>query len=107
MPHRSTHTNYFKIHGFLLWLKSRLSAIPQRVFAAADADARRYGWQVTVTRGGFGRTYRDPRFDYLVACTACSGPGCKSGDTTCSACHGTGRIVLDPAALSRLGRGQL
>jgi hypothetical protein len=106
MPHRSTQTNHCKIYNFLLKLKICLSAITQRIFAAADADARRHSWQVTSTRGGFGRTYRDPRFDYLVECTACNGRGRKPDDTTCSPCHGTGRIVLDPAALARQGRRQ-
>jgi DnaJ-class molecular chaperone len=106
MPHRSTHTDHRKIDTFLLKLKGPLAGIAQRVFAASDADARRHGWQVTITRGGFGRTYRDPRFDYLVECTACNGRGCKPGNTTCSPCHATGRIVLDPAALSRSRRGQ-
>jgi DnaJ-class molecular chaperone len=105
MPHRSTHTNYRKIYNFLLKLKSPLAAITQRVFAA-PADAHRHGWQITITRGGFGRTYRDPRFDYLAECTTCNGRGCLPGDTTCSPCHGTGRIVLDPAAFSLQGRGQ-
>jgi len=106
MPHRSTHTDHRKIYNFLLKLKGLLAAITQRVFAASDADAHRHGWQVTVTRGGFGRTYRDPRFDCLAECTACNGRGCQPGDTTCSRCHGTGRIVLDPAALSPQGQGQ-
>jgi hypothetical protein len=106
MSHRSTHANHFKIHAFSLKLKRFLDAITQQAFDAADADARRHGWQVTSTRGGFGRRYRDPRFDRLVPCTACNGHGCDPRDTSCSACHGTGRIGLDAATLSERGRGQ-
>jgi hypothetical protein len=106
MPHRSTHTDHRKIYNFLLKLKGPLAAITQRLFAVSDANAHRHGWQVTITRGGFGRTYRDPRFDYLAECTTCNGRGRKARDTTCPPCDGTGRIVLDPAALPRQGRGQ-
>jgi hypothetical protein len=106
MPKRTTHSDHCKIFSFLLRLKSRLLAIKQQVFAVSDAHARQHGWQITVTRGGFGRTYRDPRFDYLAPCTACDGGGCNPRDATCSACHGTGRIVLDPAAVSQPRRGR-
>jgi hypothetical protein len=98
------------VHGmicsFLLKLKSSVSATTQRIFAVPDAHARQHGWQVTATHGGFGRRYRDPRFDYLASCATCNGRGGNPQGTTCSACHGTGRIVLDPAAVSRPGRGQ-
>jgi len=106
MSHRSTYTSHFKIYGFPLKLRRLLRAITQRVFDAADGDAYRYGWQVTATHSGFGRTYRDPRFDQLVPCTSCNGRGRNHDDTACSACHGTGRIILNPAALSRQVRGQ-
>ena len=39
------------MQDFLLWLKSRLSAITEQVFAAPDAHAHRHGWQVAVTHG--------------------------------------------------------
>lgn len=107
MSDRTTHSDHCKIYSFFLSrLKSRLSAITQQVFAVPDTHARRHGWQVTVTRGGFGRRYRDPRFDYLAPCAACNGRGCNPHGTTCSACHGTGRIVLDPAAVSQPRRGR-
>jgi hypothetical protein len=106
MPKRTTHSDHYKICTFLLRLKSRLAAATNRIFAAPDTRARRHGWQVTVTHGGFGRRYRDPRFDYLAPCPTCKGRGCRPSRTTCSACHGTGRMVLDPAAVSQLGRGQ-
>lgn len=106
MPHRTTRSDHCKISSFLLKLKSRLSATAQQVFARPDADARRHDWQITVTHGGFGRRYRDPRFDYLVPCIACNGRSDDPSGTTCPACGGTGRIVLDRAAASRPGRGQ-
>ena len=99
MPYRTTHSDHCKISSFLLKLKNRLSAITQQVFAGPDADARQHGWQIIVTHGGFGRRYRDARFDYLVPCVACKGRGSNT-------CGGTGRIILDPATVSRPGRGQ-
>jgi hypothetical protein len=83
-----------------------LSAISSKIFRADDCRARDRGWQVIPRHGGLSRSYRDPRFDHLVPCTACNGQGCYPRDTTCSACHGAGRIVLDPAAVSQPGRGQ-
>jgi hypothetical protein len=56
MPHRTTCTNCRKIDGFLPKLKSHLLArVAQRIFAAPDADARRHGWQITITNDGRGR----------------------------------------------------
>lgn len=43
-----------------------LSGVGNRIFAAADATARRNGWQITVRWYGLARTYRDPRYDLLV-----------------------------------------
>jgi hypothetical protein len=48
------------------WVRRRQGDLSDRVHAAADERARRYGWEVTRSTGrlGFGaRTYRDPRFD--------------------------------------------
>ena len=48
------------------WIRRRQGALSDRVHAAADERARRYGWEVTASTGRFGlgaRTYRDPRFD--------------------------------------------
>jgi hypothetical protein len=64
-----------------------------RLFAADDARARRRGWQVTVQRGGLGRSYRDPRFDLLIRCPECRGTG--PDDRPCRLCPGTGRLALD------------
>lgn len=106
MPHRSTHTNHRKSGSLTLKLQCRLSAIAKKIFAITDADARRHGWEVTVTDGGFGRRYRDPRFNYLANRTACHGRGRNPNDGICSACHGTGRVVLDPSAASQPGPGR-
>jgi hypothetical protein len=48
------------------WVRRRQGDLSDRVHAAADERARRYGWEVTRSTGRFGfgaRTYRDPRFD--------------------------------------------
>ena len=66
-----------------------------RLFAADDARARGYGWQITAQRGGLGRSYRDPRFDLLATCTECRGTGVDADDRPCWVCPGTGRRALD------------
>jgi hypothetical protein len=83
-----------------------LSAIGGKTFREEDRWARDHGWQTIPRHGGLSRTYRDPRFDYLTACTACSGRGCDPRGVVCSDCDGTGRVILNPAAVSRPGRGQ-
>ena len=48
------------------WVRGRQGDLSNRVHAATDERARRYGWEVTRSTGRFGfgaRTYRDPRFD--------------------------------------------
>jgi hypothetical protein len=48
------------------WARRRQRDLSDRVHAAADERARRYGWEITESTGRFGfgaRTYRDPRFD--------------------------------------------
>ena len=66
-----------------------------RLFAADDARARGYGWQITAQRGGLGRSYRDPRFDLLATCTECRGTGVDADDSPCWVCPGTGRRAFD------------
>jgi hypothetical protein len=83
-----------------------LNAIGSATFRTEDCRAREQGWQIIPRHGGLSRCYRDPRFDFLIACTPCDGHGCDLRGATCSDCRGTGRIVLDPAAVSRPGRGQ-
>lgn len=98
MPHRTTRTNHGKIYSLLLKLKGGPPALARRLFARADTDARRYGWQVTPTWGGLGRRYRDPRFDALTACADCHGCGTRALGNPCRTCGGTGRIVAEPTA---------
>jgi hypothetical protein len=74
-----------------------------RLFAADDARARGRGWQVTVQRGGLGRSYRDPRFDLLVECPQSRGAGVDADDRPCRRCPGPGRLTLD-RPLSSAGR---
>ena len=78
-------------------LLSWLAAIPRRlgdrVFAMNDNEAYWRGWQITKTRGGLARCYRDPRFDTLARCPRCRGAG-VTADLACVPCLGTGRITL-------------
>lgn len=82
------------------WLADRQRACADWVMRSDDAVARRNGWQIRPARVGLARLYRDPRFDNLHCCPACSGPGSisplGSGPGTalpCIACAATGRIV--------------
>lgn len=86
---------------FLRWL----SAVGSKIFEADDRFARDRGWQIIQRHGYLSRNYRDPRFDSLVACTACSGRGRNPLKVACPDCDGTGRIVLNPTALSQPNRG--
>ncbi len=78
-------------------LLSWLAAIPRRLgdrlFVMNDTEAYWRGWQITKTRGGLARRYRDPRFDALAQCPQCRGAG-VSADLACIPCLGTGRISL-------------
>jgi len=96
MRHRTTHTNLIKIHKLLASLGASYTALTQRIFAGTDVAAQQRGWQVSSTHGGFGRSYRDPRFDTLSSCGDCLGRGIKSRGAPCQACGGTGRITVRP-----------
>jgi hypothetical protein len=68
MRHRTTYTNLSKIWNLQLRpTRPSLTALTHRIFAASDTEARQRGWRVSSTRGGFGRSYRDPRFDTLAS----------------------------------------
>jgi hypothetical protein len=82
-----------------------LNVIGNKIFRADDCLARDQGWQIIPRKGGLSRSYRDPRFDLLLPCTACDGRGSNPRGATCSACYGAGRVVLDPAAIFGPGRG--
>jgi len=97
MAYRTTHTDLGKIYSTLLsWLRSKSVALTGRIFGNVDASARHHGWQVTAAHGGFGRGYRDPRFDSLAACADCIGHGTDARGRSCHICTGTGRIILKP-----------
>jgi hypothetical protein len=101
------HTTNPDIHATVRDLLLRvLSALGGKIFREDDRRARDHGWQIIPRHGGLSRGYRDPRFDRLTACTVCNGRGCNSDGVACSDCRGTGRIILDPAAVSRPGQGQ-
>jgi hypothetical protein len=91
-----------------LWglLKRGTSTTGRRIFLSSDNQARQHGWQVSSRHGGLSRTYRDPRFDYLSACTTCNGGGRNPRSITCSDCQGTGRVSLAPGVTSTQHRGQ-
>jgi hypothetical protein len=90
-------------------LLSWLAAIPRRLgdrlFAMNDAEAYWHDWQITRTRGGLGRRYRDPRFGTLAECSKCQGTGHTgagrngagangAANLPCVPCLGTGRMTL-------------
>ena len=98
MRHRTTYTHLIKIYKLpAAWIRAGGRALTQRMFAAPDAAARQRGWQVSCTHEGFGRSYRDPRFNTLASCGDCLGRGIKSTGNPCHACVGTGRITVRPA----------
>jgi hypothetical protein len=43
-----------------------LRTLGGKIFQADDRYARDRGWQITSSRSGLSRTYRDPRFDSLT-----------------------------------------
>jgi hypothetical protein len=83
-----------------------LSAIGSKIFRKGDWRARDRGWQIISRHGGLSRTYRDPRFDRLTRCPACSGRGYYPGRTTCAGCDGSGRLVLDRASTTEPSRAE-
>jgi len=94
MPHRTTNPHLIKLYKPpTTWIRG----LTRRMFAALDAAALQRGWQVSSTHGGFGRSYRDPRFDTLASCGDCLGRGIKSPGGPCRACRGTGWITASPA----------
>ena len=69
-----------------------LTKLEQCLFGDLDEQARHDGWQVTRTHHGFGRRYRDPRFDLLSTCQHCAGSGSMDGQP-CEPCRGSGRVT--------------
>lgn len=105
MPYRTTPTNSIKCWKHpLTWVKSAVAAVTRELFAPSDARARQHGWQVTSIQHGFGRRYRDPRFDSLARCSACQGRGVQALGTECVSCRGIGRVVIELDARSSSDR---
>ena len=48
--------------SLVAWLTDLARRLGNRLFAMNDAEAGWRGWEITVTAGGLGRQYRDPRF---------------------------------------------
>jgi len=76
----------------LSWLAALPRRLGDRLFAMNDAEAYWRTWQITSTRGGLGRRYRDPRSAALGECPKCQGSG-LTADQPCPPCQGTGRIT--------------
>ena len=77
----------------LNWLVVIPRRLGDRLFVTNDTEAYWRDWQITKTRGGLARIYRDPRFDMLAECPKCQGTG-GTADLPCPPCLGTGRITL-------------
>ena len=70
-----------------------LEVVDRHLFAADDLDAVARGWRVHRKRP-FRRTYRDPRWDDVSACSDCDGSGSLHAHP-CEHCAGTGTVRVD------------
>jgi hypothetical protein len=61
------------------------------IFAGEDAAAHARGWEVSRPPNGFGRIFRDPRWDLISACESCGGAG-RTAAGLCQGCGGHGTI---------------
>lgn len=104
MPNRSTHAYLINLSTrSLTWIESRLARLAQQLFAASDASAREYGWQTSATHHGFGRKYRDPRFDTLISCPYPQRGSAAVSQESCRGCRSVGRVgvvAIDELPLS-------
>jgi hypothetical protein len=82
-----------RIGRILGWLVAVPRRCGDRWFAMNDAEADRYGWQMTRIHAGLGRRYRDPRFGALAGCAWCRGAGLIA-EALCVPCSGTGRVTI-------------
>lgn len=71
-------------------IRAACRGIDDRVFREPDIDAIARGWEVRRDRR-FHRTYRDPRWDSIIACPACGGSG-ACGARVCATCDGRGTV---------------
>lgn len=79
------------------WSSRVLDRWVERLFVTDDAAAVARGWEVRRLPSGWGREYRDPRWDLIAACTACDGEGCQ-GARSCAECDGAGTVRTASAA---------
>lgn len=61
-----------------------------RLFAVEDAVARARGWVISRPPKGFGRVYRDLRWDLISECELCRGEGNLA--QSCQSCGGHGTV---------------
>lgn len=101
-------------HHFVEWVRRAVTALVERLswrvatvgarlYAVGDRTAIQHGWTITRRRGGLARTYRDPRFDTLLACPRCDGEG-SIDDEACTPCSGTGRVTRGPTRPAEQGQ---
>lgn len=83
------------IHGRLRYL---MNTLDRRIFAAEDAVALVRGWEISRLPNGFGRVYRDPRWDSISACGLCRGAA-----ESCPSCGGCGTVRCRLTDMSRGG----
>jgi hypothetical protein len=86
------------IHDSLRRLVNRWET---RIFAAEDVAAGGRGWQISRPPNGFGRCYRDPRWDLVSACEWCGRDGGNAVES-CQSCAGRGTVRHHPTN-ARLG----
>ena len=80
--------------GVLLgWLATIPRRLGDRMFVMNDTEAYWRSWQITRTRAGLARRYRDPQFGALAECPSCRGAG-GTVNLPCAPCAGSGRVTL-------------
>lgn len=77
-------------------IRRLITSAERRIFAGEDAAARHRGWQVSRRSTGFGRIYRDPRWDLISECESCGGDGVSAVEP-CPSCAGRGTVRHDPS----------
>lgn len=73
------------------YLRRLINKWESRIFAVEDAVARGHGWQISRPPNGFGRVYRDPRWDLISECELCGGEGGSAAEQ-CQRCGGRGTV---------------
>lgn len=81
-------------------LRQVINRWESRLFAAEDAAARDRGWEISRPPKGFGRVYRDPRWNLISECESCRG---GSMAESCQSCGGCGTVRRNLTDSSRGG----